>query len=65
MAGAIKDGDSPTADDKTGGIHEEYGTARLNASGGWVSPLMKRNAASARENGICSILSGKSDLANG
>jgi hypothetical protein len=32
----IKDSNSPTADDKTGGFHEEYAVAGTNASGGWV-----------------------------
>jgi hypothetical protein len=36
MAGAIKDSNSPTADDKTGGFHEEYGVAGTNASGNWI-----------------------------
>jgi RHS repeat-associated protein len=36
MATAIKDSNSPTADDKKGRFHEEYGVAGLNASGGWV-----------------------------
>jgi RHS repeat-associated protein len=36
LAGMIKDSNSPTADDKTGGFHEEYAVAGTNASGGWV-----------------------------
>jgi hypothetical protein len=36
MAKAIEDSDAPTADDKTGGFHEEYGVAGLDASGNWV-----------------------------
>jgi hypothetical protein len=36
MATAITDSNSPTATDKTGGFHEEYGVAGTTASGGWV-----------------------------
>jgi hypothetical protein len=36
LAGMIKDSNSPTADDKTGGFHEEYAVTGTNASGGWV-----------------------------
>ena len=32
----IKDSNSPTADDKPGGFHEEYAVAGTNASGDWV-----------------------------
>ena len=36
MLTAIRDSGAPTSDDKTGGFHEEYGVAGLDASGKWV-----------------------------
>jgi RHS repeat-associated protein len=36
MAAAINDSNSPTADDKQGGFHEESGDAGPSASGDWV-----------------------------
>ncbi|HXL23018.1 MAG TPA: hypothetical protein VOA78_11165 [Candidatus Dormibacteraeota bacterium] len=36
MVQAINDSNAPTADDKRGGFHEEYGVAGLDASGNWV-----------------------------
>ena len=36
MARAIHDSNTPTADDKKGGFHEEFGVAGLDASGKWV-----------------------------
>jgi hypothetical protein len=36
IARALTDSNTPTADDKKGGFHEEYGVAGLDASGKWV-----------------------------
>jgi hypothetical protein len=36
MAKAIDDSSRPTADDKEGGYHEEYGVAGLDASKNWI-----------------------------
>ena len=36
IATALNDSNAPTADDKKGGFHEEYGVAGLDASGKWV-----------------------------